>query len=122
MFKLVDRNAVRKKKHYRIRKKISGTPQRPRLCVYRSNKHIYAQIIDDVNGTTLVAASTLEAPLRDELTSKCNKEAAKRVGQLIGEKALAKGIKSVVFDRSGYIYHGRVAALADGAREAGLDF
>lgn len=122
MFKQIDKNAVRKKKHYRIRNKISGTPERPRLCVYRSNKHIYAQIIDDVNGKTLVAASTLESPLKDELAVCSNKEAAKRVGLLIGEKALAKGIKTVVFDRSGYIYHGRVAALADGAREAGLEF
>ncbi|NLC77755.1 MAG: 50S ribosomal protein L18 [Clostridia bacterium] len=122
MFKQVDKNAVRKKKHYRIRNKISGTPERPRLCVYRSNKHIYAQIIDDVKGVTLVAASTLEAPLKAELSATCNKEAAKRVGQLIGEKAIAKGIKSVVFDRGGYLYHGRVASLAEGAREAGLEF
>ncbi|NLL19258.1 MAG: 50S ribosomal protein L18 [Clostridia bacterium] len=122
MFKALDKNAVRVKKHYRIRNKISGTPERPRLCVYRSNKHIYAQIIDDVNGNTLVAASTLEAPLKGELATCCNKEAAKQVGKLIGEKALAKGIKSVVFDRGGYLYHGRVASLAEGAREAGLEF
>lgn len=122
MFKPIDKNAVRVKKHFRIRNKISGTPERPRLCVYRSNKHIYAQIIDDVNGITLVAASTLEAPLKGELSTCSNKEAAKRVGKLIGEKALAKGIKSVVFDRGGYLYHGRVASLAEGAREAGLEF
>lgn len=122
MFKAVDKNAVRIKKHGRVRKKISGTAERPRLCVFRSDKHVYAQIIDDVNGVTLVAASTLEMPLRGDLAYTGNAEAAKEVGKLVGEKALAKGIKSVVFDRGGYIYHGRVAALAEGAREAGLEF
>jgi len=122
LFKAVDKNAVRKEKHSRVRKKISGTAERPRLCVFRSNKHVYAQIIDDVNGVTLVAASTLESPLKGELSFTGNREAAKAVGKLIGEKARAKGIKSIVFDRGGYIYHGRVAALADGAREAGLEF
>lgn len=122
MFKAIDKNAARKKKHFKVRKKISGTAQRPRLCVFRSNKHIYAQIIDDVNGVTLVAASTLEAPLKDELTVTSNKDAAKEVGKLLGEKALAKGIETVVFDRGGYIYHGRIASLADGARDAGLKF
>lgn len=122
MFKAVDKNAVRIEKHSRVRKKISGTAERPRLCVFRSHKHVYAQIIDDVSGKTLVAASTLETPLKGELSYTGNQEAAKEVGKLIGEKAQAKGIKSVVFDRGGYIYHGRVAALAEGAREAGLEF
>jgi len=98
-----------------------GTQERPRLCVYRSLKHIYAQIIDDIEGKTLVAASTLDPALKGTVKSS-NKEAAKKVGELIAQKALDKGIKKVVFDRGGYKYHGRVAALAEGAREKGLEF
>ena len=103
-----------------MRKKISGTPERPRLCVYRSNNQMYAQIIDDTTGTTLVAGSSLEKEAG--VTNGGNIEAAKAVGALIGKRALAKDIDTVVFDRSGYIYHGRVAALAEAAREAGLKF
>ena len=120
MFNKVDRKASRVKRHLRVRKKISGTPERPRLSVYRSEKNIYAQIIDDVNGTTLVAASSLEKDLA--LKSGGNKEASKVVGELIAKKALDKGITEVVFDRGGYVYHGRVQALAEAAREAGLKF
>ena len=114
-----DRNQQRLRRHRRVRGKISGTAARPRLCVYRSNKNIYAQIIDDVKGVTLVSASTLEAGFEGATG---NKEAAKKVGQKLAEKALAAGIETVVFDRGGYIYHGRVSELADGAREAGLKF
>lgn len=122
MFIKEDRNKLRKKKHLRVRKKISGTPERPRLCVYRSLNHIYAQIIDDIKGHTLVAASTVDPALKGKLTTGGNVEAAREVGKLIAQKALAKGIKKVVFDRGGYLYHGRVAALAEGAREGGLEF
>ena len=114
-----DKNAQRLKRHARVRSKISGTAERPRLAVYRSNAHIYAQIIDDVKGVTLVAASSTEKGF-DGIGS--NKEAAKKVGQMIAEKALAAGITEVVFDRGGYIYHGRVSELAAGAREGGLKF
>ena len=114
-----DKNAQRLKRHRRVRGKISGTAERPRLAVYRSNAHIYAQIIDDVKGVTLVAASSTEKGF-DGIGS--NKEAAKKVGQMIAEKALAAGISEVVFDRGGYIYHGRVSELAAGAREGGLKF
>lgn len=114
------RNEVRKRIHKRVRKTIVGTPERPRLNVYRSNKNIYAQIIDDDKGVTLVSANTLEKDLDLESTS--NKEAAAYIGKLVAERALEKGIKKVVFDRGGYIYHGRVKALADAAREAGLEF
>ncbi len=110
---------IRLRKHRRVRGKISGTPACPRLSVYRSTKHIYAQIIDDVNGVTLAAASTSE---KDFGMTGGNKEAAKKVGTMIAERALAKGIKTIVFDRGGYQYHGRVAELAAGAREAGLEF
>lgn len=110
---------TRLRKHRRVRGKISGTPACPRLSVYRSTKHIYAQIIDDVNAVTLVAASTSE---KDFGMTGGNKEAAKKVGAMIAERALAKGIKTIVFDRGGYQYHGRVAELAAGAREAGLEF
>ena len=120
MLKKIDRNSNRVKRHQRVRRKISGTTSRPRLNVYRSNTNIYAQIIDDLNGTTLVAASTLDKDLN--LESKSNKLAAKTVGEAIAKKALEKGIEEVVFDRSGYIYHGRVKELAEGAREAGLKF
>ena len=114
-----DKNAQRLKRHARVRAKISGTTERPRLAVYRSNANIYAQIIDDVKGITLCAASSVEAGF-EGIGS--NKEAAKKVGMKIAEKALAAGITEVVFDRGGYIYHGRVSELADGAREAGLKF
>ena len=114
-----DANKARLKRHKRVRAKISGTADRPRLCVYRSNAHISAQIIDDVAGVTLVSASTQEK----EFEGNCgNKAAAKLVGKLIGERAIAKGITEVVFDRGGYLYHGRVSELADGARESGLKF
>jgi len=120
MYNKIDRKSIRIKKHYRVRRYIFGTASRPRLAVYRSNKHIYAQLIDDVNAKTLAAASTLDAPLTGN--SGGNKEAAKKVGQLLAERAIAKGHKLVVFDRGGLIYHGRVAALAEGAREGGLEF
>lgn len=110
-------NVARLRRHKRVRKAISGTPACPRLCVFRSLKNIYAQIIDDVAGSTLVSASSLELEGNGG-----NKEAAKAVGELIAKKALEKGIENVVFDRGGYIYHGRVQELADGAREAGLKF
>ena len=114
-----DSNAARLARRKRVRAKISGTPDIPRLCVYRSLANIRAQIIDDVNGVTLVSASTLEKAFEG---NGGNKEAAKIVGRMIAEKAVAKGIKKVVFDRGGYIYHGRVKELADGAREGGLEF
>lgn len=120
MLKRIDKNVNRKARHSRVRKKISGTSERPRLTIYRSGKHIYAQIIDDVSGSTLVSASTLDKSLN--LTSTHNKEAAKAVGKLIGERAMEKGIESIVYDRSGYIYHGRIKELAEGARESGLKF
>ncbi len=122
MFKKRDRNEVRMIRHERVRKKISGTPARPRLCVYRSNAHIYAQIIDDVAGNTLVAASTVEKDIMAQINELDKKGAAKLIGKTVAERALEKGIKEVVFDRGGYIYTGRVAELAAGAREGGLDF
>ncbi len=114
-----DKNAQRLRRHKRVRAKISGTPERPRLAVYRSNAHIYAQIIDDVNGVTLCSASTVE---KDFNGVGSNKEAAKIVGKTVAERAIAKGIDTVVFDRGGYVYHGRVSELAAGAREGGLKF
>jgi len=114
------KNYVRKRIHSRVRKKISGTAEKPRLNVYRSNKNIYAQLIDDRAGTTLVSASTQDKELT--LDSTANVEAASKVGELIATRAKDKGIKSVVFDRGGYLYHGRVKAVAEGAREAGLEF
>lgn len=120
MFTKVDRKAVRAKKRQRVRAKVKGTADRPRLAVFRSLKHIYAQIINDDLGTTLIAVSTLDSNLRGEYGG--NAEAARKVGQAIAARALEKGLKQVVFDRGGYIYHGRVAALAEGAREAGLEF
>ena len=110
------RAAVRQKKHRRMRGHISGTAARPRLAVFRSNKHMYAQIIDDTKGVTLVSASTLQADVKDGL------EYTDTVGKVIAERALSAGIKEVVFDRGGFIYHGKIQALADAAREAGLDF
>lgn len=120
MLKKVNRNENRKERHMRVRKKINGTPEKPRLNIYRSTNHIYAQIIDDSVGQTLVSASTLDKS--PNLTSTHNKEAAKYVGETIAKKALEKGIDEVVFDRGGYIYHGKVRELAEAAREAGLKF
>ena len=114
-----NRAAARVKRHYRIRNHVKGTAARPRLAVFRSNKHMYAQIIDDVNGVTLVSANTLEKEF-EGATGNC--EAAKKVGAVLAGRAKAKGIEEVVFDRGGYVYHGRVAALAEGAREGGLKF
>ena len=119
MVSKVNKNAMRMKRHVRVRGKVSGTPERPRLNVFRSNANIYAQIIDDVNGVTLVSANTLEKEF-EGATGNC--EAAKKVGEVLAERAKAKGIEEVVFDRGGYIFHGRVAALAEGAREGGLNF
>ena len=119
MVSKVNKNAMRLKRHVRVRGKISGTPERPRLNVFRSNANIYAQIIDDVNGVTLVSANTLEKEF-EGLTGNC--EGSKKVGAVLAERAKAKGISEVVFDRGGYIFHGRVAALAEGAREGGLEF
>ena len=119
MVKYINKNAMRLKRHVRVRGKISGTPECPRLNVFRSNANIYAQIIDDVNGVTLVSANTLE---KDFEGATGNVEAAKKVGAILAERAKAKGVEEVVFDRGGYIFHGRVAALAEGAREGGLKF
>lgn len=122
MINKTSKNKVRIRKHQRIRAKMSGTPQRPRLCVFRSLSNIYAQIIDDENQVTLVSASTLESDVKSKIKFGGNKEAAKEVGKAIAQKALDKGIDNVVFDRGGYIYHGRVLELAQAAREAGLKF
>lgn len=116
-----DKNKERKVRHFRVRKKISGTAERPRLNVFRSSKHIYAQIIDDTKGVTLAAASTLDKELKD-IGNGGNVEAARKVGEMIAKRAQEKGVKNVVFDRGGYLYHGRIQALADAAREAGLEF
>ena len=115
----IDRKATRERRHIRVRTKISGTPERPRLCVYRSNKNLFVQVIDDVQGNTLVQASTLDKEVK---TKKSNVEAAKEVGTLIAKRATAKNITNVVFDRGGYIYHGVVKELAESAREGGLKF
>ncbi len=120
MIKKISRNAIRKRKQERVRKKVSGTAERPRLSVFRSNAQIYAQIINDEEQRTLVSASSLEPEYKGK--SGANTEAAEQVGKAIAERALKAGIEEVVFDRSGYIYHGRIAALADAAREAGLKF
>ena len=122
MITKIDKNSERIKRHKRIRNKISGTPERPRLSVFRSSKHIYAQIIDDVNGVTLVAASTMEKSVAEAVKEMTKSEQAKYVGSEIGRRALEKGVNTVVFDRSGYLYMGRLEALAEGAREAGLVF
>lgn len=119
MVKSSNSNEQRLKRHRRVRAKISGTPERPRLNVFRSNKHIYAQLIDDVNGVTLAAASTMDKGFEG---NGGNKDAARKVGQTIGKLAVEKNIAEVVFDRGGYLYHGRVKELADGARESGLKF
>lgn len=120
MITKLDKNASRKKRHARVRAKLSGTAARPRLNVFRSNKHLYAQVIDDMGGVTLASASTIEKDLNLESTS--NVEAAKLVGELVAKRAVEKGITAVVFDRGGYLYHGRIQALADAARENGLQF
>ncbi|SIS61240.1 50S ribosomal protein L18 [Salimicrobium flavidum] len=120
MISKTDKNTMRKKRHARVRKNVSGTAERPRLNVYRSNKHIYAQLIDDVSETTVASASTMDNGFDLEQTG--NVEAAQRVGQLVAERGKEKGYEAVVFDRGGYLYHGRVQALADAAREAGLQF
>lgn len=117
-----DKRELRERRHLRIRKKVFGTPERPRLCVFKSLNHIYAQIIDDINGKTLAAASTLDKELREKKGNKSNIEFAKKVGELIAERALKLGISKVVFDRAGYKYHGCIKALADSAREKGLQF
>ncbi|NMB25534.1 MAG: 50S ribosomal protein L18 [Firmicutes bacterium] len=117
-----ERKVARRKRHVRLRNRVMGTPERPRLNVYRSLKHIYAQVIDDTVGQTLVAASTLDPELRGRVESTGDVDAAKAVGELVAQRALESGIKQVVFDRGGNQYAGRVAALAEGAREAGLDF
>ena len=122
MIKKVNRKAIREKKHWRLRHHISGTADRPRLAVFRSNKHIYAQIIDDSTGNTLVAAGTVEKEVQSALEHTDDIAAAEYVGDLIGKRAVEKGITTVVFDRGGYIYQGKVAALADAARKAGLEF
>ena len=119
MVKKTDRKMERTRRHLRVRRKISGTAERPRLCVYRSNTNLYVQVIDDVAGNTLVAASTLDKEIK---TKHANKEAAKELGTLIAKKAADKKIETVVFDRGGYIYHGVVKELADAAREGGLEF
>ncbi|MBO6193191.1 MAG: 50S ribosomal protein L18 [Clostridiales bacterium] len=122
MINKIDKNEIRKRKHLRVRKSVSGTTERPRLCVFRSNSHIYAQIIDDTEGTTLAAASSLDKDVKSSVSNGSNIDAAKEVGKLIAQRAQDKKITEVVFDRGGYIYHGRVAALAEAAREAGLQF
>ena len=116
------RTEVRVKKHRKLRNRLSGTPECPRLAVFRSNNHMYAQIIDDVAGNTLVAASTLQKDVKANLEKTNNVEAAAALGKVIAEKALEKGIKEVVFDRGVFVYHGKIQALADAAREAGLEF
>ena len=122
MLKKADKNAIRLQRHKRVRRKVFGTPQRPRLCVFRSSNNIYAQIIDDTNRVTLVAASSLDEAVKGAVNHTGNKEAAKMVGEMVAKKAVEKGITEVVFDRGGYIYHGRIKELAEGAREAGLKF
>lgn len=119
MITKTDRKAERQRRHIRVRRKISGTAECPRLCVFRSNNNLYVQVIDDVAGNTLVQASTLDKEVK---TKHSNKEAAKEVGTLIAKRAMDKNIKTVVFDRSGYVYHGVIKELAEAAREAGLEF
>src|SRR4051794_19794961 len=114
------KQVARQRRHHRVRKRVTGTAERPRLAVYRSNKHISAQVIDDVAGRTLASASTIEGDLKSSATG--NKGAASTVGRLVAERAKAAGVSTVVFDRGGFLYHGRVAALADAARETGLEF
>lgn len=120
MITKLDKNASRKKRHARVRSKITGTAERPRLNVFRSNKYIYAQLIDDTNGVTLVSASSMEKDFTGESTG--NLEAAAKIGETIAKRATEKGLNSIVFDRGGYLYHGRIKALAEAARENGLQF
>ena len=122
MIKKQSRVEVRVKKHMKVRNRLSGTSERPRLAVFRSNNHMYAQIIDDTVGNTLVSASTLQKDVKADLAKTNNVEAAAKLGEVIAKKALDKGIKNVVFDRGGFIYQGKIKALAEAAREAGLDF
>lgn len=122
MLKKIDKNQKRKERHYSIRNKVVGTPERPRLNIFKSSKHIYAQVIDDATGTTLASASTIDKELIEQVAEPTKSEAAKLVGKTVGERAKNKGINTVVFDRGGYLYHGRVQLLADGARESGLEF
>lgn len=122
MLKQRNKNEERKKRHMRTRQKLTGTPERPRLNVYRSLEHIYAQVIDDTVGNTIVSASTLDKEIKEKVDNTSNKEAAKLVGELVAKRAQEKGISQVIFDRGGHIYHGRIKELADGAREAGLKF
>lgn len=117
-----DKNKARQKRHLRVRKKIEGTPARPRLNIFRSSKHMYAQLIDDLNGVTIASASTQDKELKGQIENGGNIEAAQQVGALVAKRATEKGINKVVFDRGGYLYHGRIQALADAAREAGLEF
>ena len=122
MINKIDKNKERQRRHTRVRKKVTGTAETPRLSVYRSLNHIYVQVIDDVKGVTLCSASTLEKDVKTAIAKLNKTDAAKTVGKKLAEKALKKGIKNVVFDRGGYLYTGRVQALADGAREAGINF
>ncbi|AUG58908.1 MAG TPA: 50S ribosomal protein L18 [Ruminiclostridium sp.] len=122
MIKKPGKNVARLRKHARVRKKIKGTTERPRLNVYRSLTNFYAQVIDDTTGKTLVAASSLDSSIKGKYKNCGNKEVAREVGKLLGQKAIKEGIKKVVFDRGGYLYHGRVKEFAEGAREAGLEF
>ena len=122
MIKKQSRSEVRAKKHLKVRKRISGTPERPRMAVFRSNNHMYVQVIVDVAGHTLVSASTLQGEVKEGLEKTNNVDAAAKLGTVIAKRAVEKGIKTVVFDRGGYIYHGKVKALAEAAREAGLEF
>lgn len=122
MLKKIDKNQKRKERHYSIRNKIVGTPERPRLNIFKSSKHIYAQVIDDATGVTLASASTLDKELVSQIAELTKTDAAKLVGKTVGERAKNKGINAVVFDRGGYLYHGRVKLLADGARESGPEF
>ncbi|GGA53803.1 50S ribosomal protein L18 [Kroppenstedtia guangzhouensis] len=122
MIQKPDRNKNRKRRHIRVRRKVMGTPDRPRLNVFRSSNNIYAQVIDDVQGNTLVSASTLDAEVKAKGIHGGNVEAARKVGELVAKRAGEKGIKQVIFDRGGYLYHGRIKALAEGAREGGLKF
>ena len=122
MINKVSKSEIRRKKHARLRNRISGTAEKPRLSVFRSNNHMYAQVIDDVAGKTLVSASTLEKDIKSALKATDNIDAAAYIGDVVAKRAMEKGIKAVVFDRGGYIYHGKVAALADAARKAGLEF
>ncbi len=118
----ISRNDKRKQRHHRVRKNLYGTPDKPRMCVYRSNTNVSVQVIDDVSGSTLVSASSLDKEIKEKISYGGNKEAAKIVGEAVAKKAMDKGINEVAFDRGGFLYHGRVKELADGAREAGLKF